>query len=658
MREVYDGLFVSTEDIIRIKEKIKKIEWAKRAALRLEEEGKKAFGREFIPMDYSWYVPFENLTESITVENYRNFNGILYYGMAQNLHGAYWMCLNIILLDKHEYLEKVRQTLLYYAGQYPLHYFIMVDSGLVLSMRLLEYMFVADALKQYFSGDELDRIYGFIEGISEDIRTNHEEWKICPVTKHQHCNNHNVWACAALFAYGLFFLRHDLAEYALNDSEGLYVYLEDAITDGGLGIESSIGYNLFAVQALIKAAEAARRSRYTADLYRYKSRRGISIDDILLEIFQMASPDFSIPQLGDCYGHRQKPNDSELYEYAYAAYGRPEYGWILENSDRTTVAALLAGEDIKRTEKIDSISKIYKEHGFISLKSKEGAEYWNSDAWHLGAGFGYNGIHSNCDQLAVTLFGSGRVLIHDHETVSSGRHAFSSDVQRELNRSRLSHSTVIADGRESRPVPFPQTLNACLHRENGAVLSIMDDGGRLYDGIHQKRILCLHENFVADLFVIKSDQTHTYDWILHMYDSDEPYRAEKDDALIANHFKSGDPCYKWIYNPEYCQCGEDIKLRRNIDGAGFRVFIKGEEGTGILRFSLPERDDLKGRMSSSVAVRRTGRNALFACVYSIGTECAVSAEEHGSRLSVTVSYTGDGEEKVHFFDIDLNLPDR
>ncbi len=656
MKKVYDGLFIGPNDIREIKEKIKKYTWAYNAAGKLNDEGQNCFKQKFIPMDYSWYVPFKNLTESITVENYRNFNGILYYGMNQNLHRAYILCNNIILLDKHEYIETVKHTLLYYAENYPLHYFIMVDSGLVLSLLLLKYLYIADALKQYFTAEEIEKIYIFIEGIAEDILQNHEDWKLCSATKHQHCNNHNIWACAALMTYGLYFYKHDLVEYALHDSEGLIVYLEDAVIDNGLGIESSIGYNLFTVQALIKAAEAARRSNYKVDLYRHRSSRGISIDDIMLEIFQIASPDFSIPQLGDCYGHRQKPNTSDIYEYAYAAYNRPEYGWLLENTDRTNIASLLVGRDINKSEKINSISKIYGQHGFISLKSTEGKEYWNSDSFHLAAGFGYNGIHSNCDQLAITLFGKGKVLIHDHESISSGRHAFSSDIQRELNRSRLSHSTVIADGRETNSIPFPQTLGARLYKENGSIVALMDDGGKLYNGIVQKRILCVNENFIIDIFSIKSSEEHTYDWILHAYDDDTPYKADKDDEFISDYFRNKDnPAYNWIYNPDFVKSDEDIKIHWNVDGVKFSLFMKGEPGTELLRFSLPERDDLKGKMSSSAAVRRTGRNVIFAGIYGAdGTEYEITdITESVEKFGITLTYIKNNDHKSKVFDFNM-----
>src|SRR5665647_1524370 len=113
MKKVYDGLFTGPNDIREIKEKIKKYIWAEKAAGNLNDEGQNCFKQEFIPMDYSWYIPFKNLTESITVENYRNFNGILYYGMTHNLHRAYVLCNNIVLLDKDEYIETVKHTLLY-----------------------------------------------------------------------------------------------------------------------------------------------------------------------------------------------------------------------------------------------------------------------------------------------------------------------------------------------------------------------------------------------------------------------------------------------------------------------------------------------------------------------------------------------------------------
>ena len=347
MLKVNDGLFIGQKDIIAIKEKIKNYPWAKKAADRLEKDGLKRFSDEFLPLEYSWYTPYKNLAESINVESYRNFNGKLYYGMTKNLSRAFILCCNIILLDKTEYTEAVKHTVLYYAENYPLHYFIMVDSGLVLSLRLFEYLFIIDAMKQYFSEEELAEIYRFTDGIAEDILKNHEDWKTCPATMSQHCNNHNVWVCAVLMAYGLYTDKENLVDFALNDSEGLFVYLEDAVIDNGLGIESSLGYNMFAVAAFIKAAEASRRSNYKTDLYTYRNSRGISVDDILIEIFQLASPDLSIPQLGDCYGTRQKPHLSGIYENAYSVYGRAEYGWILENTDRTTSKLVSRKEDKK-----------------------------------------------------------------------------------------------------------------------------------------------------------------------------------------------------------------------------------------------------------------------------------------------------------------------
>jgi hypothetical protein len=85
MRKVREGLFFNASDLGEIKNKIEKYPWAKAAARKMEEEGEKLFKQEFYPLDYSWYKPYRNLTESITQDNYQNFNGKLYYASANSV---------------------------------------------------------------------------------------------------------------------------------------------------------------------------------------------------------------------------------------------------------------------------------------------------------------------------------------------------------------------------------------------------------------------------------------------------------------------------------------------------------------------------------------------------------------------------------------------
>lgn len=618
MRKTREGLFFNSSDLAEIKNKIAKYPWAETAAQKVEEEGEKLFKQAFYPMDYSWYKPYRNLSESITQENYQNFNGKLYYGMQMNLQRALILCQNILLKKNEKYLKEVKHTLLYYAENYPLHYFIMVDSGLVLSLRVLDYIFIFDSLRDYFTEEEKEKMHNFIGGVVKDIIWNHEDWKTCDATRFQHCNNHNVWACSAVMTLGLYYYRDEWVEYGLTDIEGIYTYLEDGVIDKGLGVESSLGYNMFSIMAILNAAQAARRCCYKVDLYRHKNSRGISLDEIMLEIFQMASPDLSLPEIADCYGKRARPQEWNVYEYAYSVYGRPEYGWILSKSERSDFTSLLVGKDIQHMDKVSSISGLYKEHGYLTVKTKEGQGYWDSDCFHLAAHFGYNGIHNNNDQMGITLFGSGKVLIRDHEVLSTSRHAFSANVQMELNRSRLAHSTVMVNGRESLSIPYPQTLEGSLAMKGVAYIAVMKDTGRLYPGINQKRLLYICNRYVADIYELESNAENTYDWILHAYDDDSEKKTDRNEELLMELFgdAAAEPKFKWIYNLDSRQTDEDIKKNWNVEGVKFHMAMKGEKGTGIIGFSLPEIDDLTGRMTASVMVRRKGRNAVFAAIYS------------------------------------------
>ena len=140
-------------------------------------------------------------------------------------------------------------------------------------------------------------------------------------------------------------------------------------------------------------------------------------------------------------------------------------------------------------------------------------------------------------------------------TASPGpRHAFSSDVQRELNRHTLCHNTVMVDTRDQRPNPELLTLERADLTPGRQTVVLGDPSGVLYEGVTQRRALTLTDEGVTDVYEVRSDEQHTYDYLLHY-----PPEAVVDLGLPLSDAELGwEPAASWLRNVRASRTNEPV----------------------------------------------------------------------------------------------------
>lgn len=99
-------------------------------------------------------------------------------------------------------------------------------------------------------------------------------------------------------------------------------------------------------------------------------------------------------------------------------------------------------------------SILLPEHGYVFLREAGGGQehrdYWDAKSRCAFFTFDRAGVHAHADRLSWMYFAEGALLLADREARATAPHAFSSDVQRQLNRSTICQNTVMIDGHDQR----------------------------------------------------------------------------------------------------------------------------------------------------------------------------------------------------------------
>ncbi len=618
---VRQGLFFSESERELYRDRMNNTEIGKRYRERLE---KSLGGRKIsdIPaLDFGWYEYNIDMDHSTSVANYQNFNGIVSKYLSGMITRMYNLTLASELFDTDEYDGEIHDGMLRLPEEYPLHLFVMCDLGLILYNFISSYFVVLDAKRKLFTEAEQWKLDNFARSIVMDIKANQEEWLTSRVGR-QHCNNHMLAHSLSVIMGGLYYDRADWVNYGLNNPEGIYTYLNDGATDRGIGIEASFKYNLLTLAFMTRTACLLEKAGME-DLYAYKNSRGYTLADFFTEAPGYLFPNEKLVPLGDNYGAYPELGKIGVISNAYFALGdRAEcLRYFLRNSADPAIplSRLALGDIGDNVMPPDAKTEIYDSFGVSIVKGIQGREYWNSDSLVLAMRSGRSRIHNNADQMAILLGGMGEYIIRDFEGIDrTSMHGFSSDIQRTLNRSRLAHSGVMVDGRDSRsigedlPCRFECTGDA-------QTVTVSDDRGLLYPGVRQTRTLTLCGDKLTDEYTLTSDTEHVYDYIVHIFDDREKPEYENKPEIIKEFFGMNpeNPSLKWMFSPQVSDTDGKVSESWRTGNAFTTLELdSGAFGKKVI-FHLPEASDFSMRTTKSLLVRVSGKSACFRAVYKI-----------------------------------------
>lgn len=436
-------------------------------------------------------------------------------------------------------------------------------------------------------------------------------------------NNHLAWHKSILGMIGLFYGRPEMVEYCLHGRRGMIPLLEEGLLDNGLWCESSLTYQFAAVDPMIAFGNCQRRAGSKPSILRMVGGNGRTLKQAYDAMFDVLAADGLIPPIGDAYGRRVHLWEVPSYEAAWSAWGDPKYAWLLKHNDKRGIDALFSPHVPADAPAPAIRSLLRPEHGYAFLRSGEDAAYWGSNAWCAFLTYDRFGVHSNADKLGLMLFGRKRLLLPDVEGISTTPHAFSSAIQRELNRGGLSQNTVMIDGRDQRGTERLLSLVEFRDLPEEKRVTVCDDGGLLYDGVRQMRTVAVTGDYVFDVFQVDcGTNERQIDWIVHTMDE----KAKAPDELD---FELGKQCrpfdlpkegaWKWVRNARASVPAGPVDLRW-ADGdivLHLHMHAGGFESVILLDYPGSDRPDA-GRIPMTI-IRSRGKKAVFAAVWTVSS---------------------------------------
>ena len=624
-------LFYSEDDIKEARERAADPEY-REAVETLNTEADKAQRVVLESIDSSWWNEAKTKPWSDTYPIIYEKTCLIPLRMAGP---AYYAALRFAI-NKDEKDAETTKKILLHLSDYTFE-FEHFDVGMNYSVWGHLALNVYDILFERFTHDERAKLDAFFTRMAQAVMKNDIYWIKNNIGGG--INNHLAWHKMMLGCLGLFYGCNELADYALVGPRGFLWLLELGLVDDGLWCESSLNYHFTAIVPMVYFAEALRKVDYEQDLYTIVTANGRNIRQSFDSMFGVLFPDGSIPPIGDTYGRRKRLCEEFSYVYALRAYQEPGYAWLLEKAPRKRPELLFIGLETKGAKPPNVSSCLYPEHGYGFLRDRRGKDYWASDGWCAFLTFDKSGVHSNNDKLSLMLFGYGKLLIPDVEARATVPHAFSSQVQRELNRSALSQNTVMIDYCDQRPVGERLWLEEYRDLAEEKVITATDRNGLLYEGVRQSRTICVRREYVLDVFQVVSDATHDIHWVIHGIGKPESQKASI--ALEPSQVKIPGPG-AWLRDFKAGKSNGEVRVEWFEDSVRFRMTLAPGQRTRVITCGYPKTDKPDSPTIPMLLVERRAASTIYAVVYQAGRgilpEIHVKAlEDMDGRLVYQVS---------------------
>ncbi len=454
------------------------------------------------------------------------------------------------------------------------------------------------------------------------VRDHVAEDLILPAVKHLRTNDRrdSNWQSAhsaGILSAGLVLEKKDLVSFALDDPDhGLRRHMSTSFLGDGLHWEGSFGYHFGTVGHILISAEMARHSGI--DLY--AEGDGTPYIKRMLDVaIQMAFPDRSLPINNDA-GPMALDGVSQHFELGYARYADPAFGWVIEQTDRSSLYALVAGKETVDAVTPGSASVDLEQTGWTALKSVQGTDYWGSGTTVAVLDHGPHGDwHGHPDKLGLEVFADGLYWIRNDGS-PVGYH---NRQHWDYFRRTLSKNTVVVDHQDQDFERAGDDVLRDLDRTGTVEGLTLSDGAQrvaasvdwAYEGITYRRTVALDGAVVIDAFEVGADEEHTYDYILHGRGVVELSGL----GAVRERLPQDTGGYEYFVNTACAQTdgpwcvifkdGGWPDGRFVPTGKQLTISFEPEPGTGITIGYAPSR--LRGVYSPFVLVRRTARNTVF-----------------------------------------------
>jgi hypothetical protein len=256
-------------------------------------------------------------------------------------------------------------------------------------------------------------------------------------------------------------------------------------------------------------------------------------------------------------------------------------------------------------------TRLWPEHGYIALRTQEGVDYWKGDGFSAFLSFELDGIHSHNDKFDLMVFARGAHIAVDPEAVASARHAFSAQIQRELNRHTVCHNTVMVDGQNHNRIQQRLTLAEFIDGDQIKLATVEDANGLVSPGVRMARTVAATPDYLLDIFQLASNQEHTYDYLFHSLDDEGRFRA---DAAFAPIELDGGAPWSWLRNARQAAMDGDWSVTARQRNLRSRLSMLGEPGTRLITCEFPKNDRHEGAGVPMLMARRKTASTAFVSV--------------------------------------------
>ncbi len=431
--------------------------------------------------------------------------------VIRRIHGRNWADIRTLglayaLTGKEAYAVKARQILLAYAEKYTTYALHNVwgrvsrSAGRIFAQTLDESVSVIGAAWGYdliynspcLSAEDRQKIESkFLRQVVETIRR-HDAG----------ISNWQSWHNAGMAAVGFCLQDDDIASQAINGKSGLRFQFGNSVLSDGFWYEGTAAYHYYALSAIRYAAEAAHAAGIRVyDNAAHKSLYAAPIGYVF--------PDLSFPAVNDSNVFRITGQHG-LYELAYTRFGDPEFLLVAHHGKRNSLGAFLWGPDeLPNPPPLVLASRDFQGLGAAVLRQGSGKDqiYVHLDYGQHGGG------HGHPDKLTIILFALGRQLAPD-----PSRLAYAAPLHRSWYRQTFAHNTVCVDQASQRPAEGKLTLFGSQPGLSVAQAECVT----AYPGVQMNRTVAVTDRYVIDVFAVRGDQAHTYDWLYHNFGRLEP----------------------------------------------------------------------------------------------------------------------------------------
>jgi len=630
------GLFCAATDLSLAREHAEEHEWAAAVRNRLRAAGAEALAAPLPEFDPAWYEP---LKDRPWEDIYPQVSEHTAFAPGRAATPALRLALAGTIDRREDYLLRAGEILAQFARSYdftPQHW----DVGMNYTGFAMPLLYAYDLCGNLLDGSVRADVDSFFERYCAAVEANDAVW--IEKLPWNALNNHYTWHKWGIGAIGLFYDQPQRVRYCLEGPMGIAELLEGGLVDSGLWFESATGYHFTPLYALLPLAEALRNTGHAVDLYTHEFGAGRRLKQLLDAPLDIAFPDASLPSIGDCYGYPVTLKGHYVYEYGYRAYGDLTYAWLLGDRSRPAggiheYCTLTHGVPLGPSYPPPVKSRLLPEHGYAILRSGEGETYFGSQEPAAFVTFDKSGIHANADGLSLTLFACGRQVLIDAEATSTG-HAFSSAVQRELNRETICHNLVMVDeGSQRGRATVMRVVSSQLDGPTKH-LCIADDGA-LYEGVRQQRTVILTREYALDVVQVRSADEHAYDLLLHAPAGSGSFAYDVPMVPTA----LSDRWSHWITDARGGACGEGVTLRWECGEAASAAALWTDGPAEVLLCDFPRSYDLSPPPIAMAMLRRRTSSAVFVTLYTFarGTPAPTgrieSVERRNGELVVRVA---------------------